>query len=242
MENKSFSILCFSLTLFMIVLSISLSSCDKNKDVIQTLNGGSNTSPSSGIDTSAPIPGGSGILTVTPNTSTSAIISWVKATDGTSGSINLTYKVYYSMANNINTIATAESNGTIVGSGINIATFAVTGLTPGASYYFAVVVSDTAGNKAIYTSGITNTLLPYNYVSNVANSNVSVIDRTTDTVIKTIAVGASPFGLAVNASTNKIYVANFASSSVSVIDGTTGVVINTITVGTNPVGIDVNAN
>src|SRR5450759_3644881 len=56
-------------------------------------------------------------------------------------------------------------------------------------------------------------------------------------VTSTITVGALPFGVAVDATTNTVYVTNRSDNSVSVIDGATGVVTSTITVGPSPVGV-----
>jgi YVTN family beta-propeller protein len=54
---------------------------------------------------------------------------------------------------------------------------------------------------------------------------VSVIDGETNSVIKTIPVGASPTDVAVNPNNNLIYVANVDSNTVSVIDGETNEVV-----------------
>ena len=55
-----------------------------------------------------------------------------------------------------------------------------------------------------------------------------------------IPVGISPYGVAINPSTNTIYVANFDSNTVSVINGTTNTVTATILVGTYPFAIAIN--
>ena len=80
---------------------------------------------------------------------------------------------------------------------------------------------------------------------------VSVIDNSTNTVLAPIAVGLSPFGVAVNSETNKIYVTNVGgrgdhcseelSNTVSVIDGSTDVVQKNIRVdGIGPAAVAVN--
>ena len=66
------------------------------------------------------------------------------------------------------------------------------------------------------------------YVANYDDNTVSVIDGKTNSVITTIHVGKSPYGVSVNPSTNMIYVANNADNTVSVIDGKTNRVINTV--------------
>jgi YVTN family beta-propeller protein len=56
-----------------------------------------------------------------------------------------------------------------------------------------------------------------------------------------IPVGTEPFGVAVDATTNRIYVTNYGSSTVSVIDAGTNTVITTISVGFAPIGVAVNS-
>ena len=64
----------------------------------------------------------------------------------------------------------------------------------------------------------------------------------TEGVKSTISVGDTPFGVAVNPSTNKIYVCNSNSNSVSVINGSGNFVESTINVGNNPRYLAVNSN
>ena len=66
------------------------------------------------------------------------------------------------------------------------------------------------------------------YVASRDTSQVFEVDEHTGALIRKIAVGLQPFGVAVNSTTNKIYVANFASDTLSVISGATGKVIKTI--------------
>jgi YVTN family beta-propeller protein len=66
------------------------------------------------------------------------------------------------------------------------------------------------------------------YITNSNSNNVSVIDTETNTVIATIGVGISPFGVAVTPDGGKAYVANAGSNSVSVIDTATDTVSATI--------------
>jgi YVTN family beta-propeller protein len=57
------------------------------------------------------------------------------------------------------------------------------------------------------------------YVANTWSNEVSVIDATTNTVVTTISVGRTPWGVAINPETNRIYVANAWDSTISFIDG-----------------------
>ena len=81
----------------------------------------------------------------------------------------------------------------------------------------------------------------------VSNATVSVIDgahrerRGRRVIGSPITVGADPYGVAVNPTTNRVYVANMAARTVSVIDGASGgiggdgaVIGSAITVGTSP--------
>lgn len=80
---------------------------------------------------------------------------------------------------------------------------------------------------------------PFAYVPNSGSNTVSVIDIATDIVVKDIAVGAAPVGVAVAPGGERIFVTNGKGSSVSVIDGKTQTVIATIPVGSNPRGVAV---
>ncbi len=81
---------------------------------------------------------------------------------------------------------------------------------------------------------------PFAYIPNDAVNNLSVIDTATNTVVATVTVGVSPFGIAVNPGGARAYVTNAASDNVSVIDTANFTVVATVAVGTNPEGIAVN--
>jgi YVTN family beta-propeller protein len=49
---------------------------------------------------------------------------------------------------------------------------------------------------------------PFAYISNLSSNNVSVIDTANNTVVTTVPVGASPFGVAVNPAGTFAYVTN----------------------------------
>jgi len=83
---------------------------------------------------------------------TEATITWETATDNFTPKENLRYFVYQSSSNNITTAGDCETNGTLLNAGgtVNVATFTIKELTANTAYYFNVVVSDMAGNKAAY--------------------------------------------------------------------------------------------
>src|SRR5258708_10073313 len=74
------------------------------------------------------------------------------------------------------------------------------------------------------------------YITTQSSSTVSVIDTATDTVIATIPVGLTPFGVAVSPDGSKVYITNQSSNPVSLIDTAANMVIATIPVGLSPVG------
>ena len=102
-------------------------------------------------DNTPPVPGPGvhGTMNMADGT---ASLSWVAATDNLTPQENLRYFVYQSLSNNISTVANCEANGTLLNSGgsLNLTSHEVTGLQIGTTYWFNVVVSDQAGNKAVY--------------------------------------------------------------------------------------------
>lgn len=116
------------------------------------------------VDTTAPAPGGSSTpavatLSFTGASTTGFTVDWAAATDDVSKASTLVYEVFYanSASDLLSTTAldaavkaaTATSLGKVTG----IVTLAVTGLTANTSYNIGVVVTDGAGNRALYTSG-----------------------------------------------------------------------------------------
>ena len=81
------------------------------------------------------------------------------------------------------------------------------------------------------------------YVTNMVSGTVSVIDPEKKRVIKTIKVGAEPFGCVLSPDGRKLYVSNQSSNTVSVIDTRWDHVVKTIGhVGPKPHGIAVTAD
>ncbi|PEQ45635.1 YncE family protein, partial [Bacillus cereus] len=75
------------------------------------------------------------------------------------------------------------------------------------------------------------------YATNSGSNNVSVIDTSTNTVVATVLVGNSPFGVAITPDGNFAYVTNSGSNNVSVIDTSTNTVVATVLVGSLPLGV-----
>ena len=77
----------------------------------------------------------------------------------------------------------------------------------------------------------------YAYIPNAGDNNVSVIDVSTKTLVKSISVGDNPQGVVATPDGRKVYVTNANNRSVSVISTATNSVIKTILVDWNLTGI-----
>lgn len=130
----------------------------------------------------APLMVQNGTINTSNVTSTGVTLGWAKATDGITPQADLEYRVYQSSSNNINTVSSMELNGTPLGSGFtkDLSTFNVTGLSPGTTYYFNVIVRDTGGDKTEYvTNQVTTTSLAAPSVTtNTAVSNLTAFGAT----------------------------------------------------------------
>ena len=123
-----------------------------NKSVYTTLNA------TTLADTTNPAPGASGTLTTSSISATGLDLNWTFGTDNISLPATLQYEVRQSTTNNMATVATAESNGSVIQSyAANINSFTVSSLNPASTYYFTVIIQDEAGNKAIYNTASATT-------------------------------------------------------------------------------------
>lgn len=104
-------------------------------------------------DTSCPLPGNGGIITIDNKTKSSVNLKWTIATDDTDSADVLQYRVYYSVGNNIGSVTDMKTNGAAFGEyTANIDGCEVTGLSSDTTYYFNVMVKDQAGNEGAYTT------------------------------------------------------------------------------------------
>ena len=98
----------------------------------------------------------------------------------------------------------------------------------------------------IFTVSVANATAatgPHAYITNSLDNTVSVIDTQTNTVIATVPVEVSPYGVAVNPDGTRIYVTNinpYGSGTVSVIEASTNTVTATVPIGVTPSGVAVN--
>jgi YVTN family beta-propeller protein len=111
-----------------------------------------------------------------------------------------------------------------------VATAAVLGTATGASATTSYSVLATVDTGSPLGDGLAIDESHHSvYVVNTGANQVSVIDTTTNTVKKTIAVGVAPFRVAVDPGLDRAYVTNSGSSSMSVIDTNSNTVVSTIT-------------
>jgi len=180
-------------------------------------------------DTSAPVPGNSGIISAVAVSETEIEVSWTAATDNYSTGSNVTYAVYRSTSNNISTVANAETNGTLImGYTANTTTYSATGLSYNTQYYFNVIVKDQYGNKAVYTSASESTLgdsgspVPGNS-GTIAATPMSErrIDLSwTAATDNLVAASALEYAVYLSSSNNISTVANMESNGTKVMDFT----------------------
>lgn len=144
-------------TLLLFSLLVVLSTGCDDSSGHSTTDGGTDAGGDAG-DSAAPVPGASGTLTVSNPTSSSFDVAWTAATDETSAPAQLEYRVYYSLSNNLDSVANVLANGTAAGDWqAGIDHLAVSSLSLETSYHVNVLVRDGAGNVAVYggASGLT---------------------------------------------------------------------------------------
>ncbi len=106
---------------------------------------------SAAADITPPVVSGE-FISISGLTQTCVTLSWEKASDNASIQENLSYLVYRSDSDNIDSVHDAEINGTALGQyATDICTLYITGLNPGNTYYFNVIVMDEGGNKTAYS-------------------------------------------------------------------------------------------
>ncbi len=102
-------------------------------------------------DVTAPVPGAAGLLAASNPTSSSIDLTWTAATDDTTAQSTLEYRVYFSLEDNLDTVADVLANGTRAGELMtNFTTLTVGPLALDQPIYFNVLVRDEAGNLAVY--------------------------------------------------------------------------------------------
>ncbi len=90
-------------------------------------------------------------------------------------------------------------------------------------------------------NGVANAA-PFAYISNSEDGTVSVIDLATDSVVKTIAVGVRPLGVAVTRDGTKVYVTDLLDKSITMIDGQDQTVLTKKSLDIIPKSVAVNSS
>jgi gliding motility-associated-like protein len=93
---------------------------------------------------------------------------------------------------------------------------------------------NTGSTPVTATVTVTPASLALAYIPNFGSDNVSVINTATGSLLTTVNVGRSPFGVSVSPDGSKVYISNSAGSSVSVISTANNNVVSTIVVGLQP--------
>lgn len=112
------------------------------------------------LDAPPPVPGtGTSVGSIS---TTSAQLSWGAAADLVSEASSMSYKVVAAdVSATIDTVAKAElvtGADIVLDWAVNVTSMALTGLTPGSSRHYTVLVRDAAGNKALYAPVAVSTL------------------------------------------------------------------------------------
>jgi hypothetical protein len=119
-----------------------------------------------------PVPGNNGLITISSVSENTVRLLWSRASDETTPQSDLEYGVFQSDSYNINTVAEAEENGILVTGWMIDATGATaTGLSPGRTYFFNVLVADRDGNKSAYITVSATTLSSEVYMFSAGTHN-----------------------------------------------------------------------
>ncbi len=141
-------------------------------------------------------------------------------------------------------MAVAPSGRLYVGSGVSNEIAVVTCATrPGGGVCPAAepsVASSTVGSQPVSVGF--DSLLHRAYVANAGGNSVSVVNTSTNKVVKTIALGASPSAVAVDAKLGKVLVAEPSVGKVAVISAGLNRVLSTLAVGSGPNSIAVDTS
>jgi hypothetical protein len=128
----------------------------------------------------APVPGNSGTLTVSTITSYGFTLGWTKGTDADTDQEDLLYRVYYSLNDDIDTYANAQSNGTEATSGwtLDADAFSLSGLAATTLYYVNLFVRDGDDMVSAYAGTSTTTGTPGVYLFSAGNHKGDLGGRT----------------------------------------------------------------
>jgi uncharacterized repeat protein (TIGR02543 family) len=132
-----------------------------------------------------PSPGNGGFIVAEDVTASSLKLKWTKAGD------NLTYKVYRSTSNNINTVEDINGKSELH-SATNITEYEVTSLSPTTTYYFNVFVTGGNNTRAYKTVSVTTSKAKLSSESEVTITGTAMYG---DTLKVTLNLKTNPPGL-----------------------------------------------
>ncbi len=99
------------------------------------------------------------------------------------------------------------------------------------------------GDQGVFAAVMDIALAPgFAYVTDPLANKLVVVDRSNNTVVDRLDVGAGPSSVAVSSDGDFVFVANAQDGSVSVIDTARALVALTFPVGTNPTQLDLSAD
>jgi YVTN family beta-propeller protein len=102
------------------------------------------------------------------------------------------------------------------------------------------------GPKAVAVNPRTNRVYVTEQTGTDSGEAVAVIDGSTRKLLATVPIGAydkftdNPFGLVVDATTNRVYASNPLEGTVSTLDGRTNTIIRSVAIGEEPAGLALN--
>ncbi len=183
------------------------------------------------LDVTSPVVGSAIIFS--SQASTSVTVNWGVASDNSTATSDLLYKVVRSTSSNISTVANAEANGTTVMNWVaNTLSVSATDLADSTGYYFAVLVKDSAGNKALYTPALsaTSDATAPTVGTSIAISSIAATSVTASWGVASdnaTAAASLSYKLVKSSSNNLTTVTNAESNGTTVMDWAT----NTLTYG-----------
>lgn len=148
--------------LFLVVFLSTLCGCDDSSGKSGPdggADGGSDSGAADAGDTTAPVPGATGTLVASNPTSSSVELAWTAATDDATAAAQLEYRVYYSLADDLDTVANVLAHGTAATDWqAALTSTTVQSLSLETGYHFNVLVRDASGNVAVYGGATQATL------------------------------------------------------------------------------------
>ena len=150
---------------------------------------------------------------------------------------NSPYQVYWAISRPAgNSLSGGDDPGFIYSPAGTIYPVATNGVLATNSSYSTSSPQTSAGGYASWgvVLAVVPTIHALAIVADQGANSVDVIDLSSNTVIETITVGTTPYGVTIAPNGQYAYIANNGSNSISVVSTLTYTVVNTITVGTTP--------